>query len=112
MSSGFANVAPRHVRALAFVLVGMICVVPALVRATYSPSVITPIRLNRGFDAPPSKVAVVPPTDSVICPLLDQAPPTLDRSSGHAPEVDDRVAPVSPDSSPDPLRGPPTVSRT
>jgi hypothetical protein len=98
-------------RVAILVIVGALFVVPVLVRATCSPSPSAPLRLNRGFERPPAKCLVPPPQDGSIAntPVDDERPVPDDR---RVPIIDDsaRVRPA--ERSPDPLRGPPSVSRS
>jgi hypothetical protein len=91
-------------------LVATIALVPPLVRATarFGADTASPLRLNRGFESPPSKCTVEPPVD-----VRGQAVPIVVLSI-HVEWFD---APASepqphsaPSQSPDPLRGPPLIS--
>jgi len=91
-------------------LVATIAFVPPLVRATarIAPDTSSPLRLNRGFDAPPAKCTVVPPADLPFETVQDaQLPMHVARvdAPGNAPLPDSPPAPSS-----DPLRGPPFSS--
>jgi len=96
--------------ATAVLLAATVLCVPPLVRATahFGADTASPLRLNRGFESPPSKCTVEPPVD-----VRGQAVPRL-VPSVHVEWFD---APASepqphsaPSQSPDPLRGPPPVS--
>lgn len=88
------------------VLVAAIFVVPALVRATY-PSQSAPIRLNRGFDAPPSKCTLEAP-HAILIPFEYVREVTRDRRDHVVLDLG-ILSPDAPDSrSPDPFRGPPS----
>ena len=95
-------------RVAILVTVAALCVVPALVRATFSGSASTPIRLNRGFERPPAKATIAPPPDVAVAPVPHQET-SLSRIDRRAPAVDD----VAPDTAPvlplDALRGPPAL---
>jgi hypothetical protein len=90
-------------------LVAVILFVPPLVRATQhfdrgtTPS---PLRLNRGFDAPEAKCHVAPPDDLSVRSVVLEDPRSgqvVRRSSA----VDEPTPDLPLGSSPDPLRGPP-----
>jgi hypothetical protein len=95
-----------------FLLVATIALVPPLVRATarLGADAATPLRLNRGFESPPSKCTIAPPLD-----LHGQSVPMLVPSI----HVDWFDAPAheplphsTPGDSPDLLRGPPVIARS
>jgi hypothetical protein len=93
-------------RVAILIVVGALCVVPALVRATYSFSTTSPLRLNRGFERPPSKATVAPPAQAVVLPLLDTD--TGSAAPEHWPAPVDIVTLRSFfETPPDALRGPP-----
>ena len=97
-----------RIRVAILVIVAALCVVPPLVRATFSGSSATPIRLNRGFELPPAKATLPPPQRVAVMPVsYDSAEPaTRERFSPITCEVG--VGPLSaPAHAPDPLRGPP-----
>jgi hypothetical protein len=104
-----ADIAGRA-RVAILVIVVALCVVPALVRATFSGSTGTPIRLNRGFELPPGKASLAPPPTTAVAPISHQQnrPARLDR---RAPAFDDVAPYAAPVRWPDPLRGPPTLPR-
>ncbi|HEY7169972.1 MAG TPA: hypothetical protein VH417_03935 [Vicinamibacterales bacterium] len=93
-------------------LVATIALVPPLVRATarFGADQSTPLRLNRGFESPPSKCTIAPPLD-----LHGQVVPTLVVSI-HVEWFDapgnEPLPNPAPSHSPDPLRGPPLRSRS
>jgi hypothetical protein len=95
-----------------FLLVATIALVPPLVRATarFGADTSTPLRLNRGFESPPSKSTIAPPVD-----VHRQSVPTLVVSIHvewfDAP-VNEPLPYSAPSHSPDPLRGPPLISRS
>jgi hypothetical protein len=109
----FLHDMPKRLRsATLFLLVATIALVPPLVRATarFGADTSTPLRLNRGFESPPSKCTIAPPVD-----VHGQSLPTLVVSS----HIESAAAPVNeprprsaPSHSPDPLRGPPLISRS
>jgi hypothetical protein len=88
------------------VTVAALCVVPALVRATFSGSTSTPIRLNRGFELPPGKATIAPPANVAVAAVCDEDAglSQIDRRSPAPDEVAPETAAVHP---PDALRGPP-----
>jgi hypothetical protein len=90
-------------------LVATIAFVPPLVRAmSRGPETSSPIRLNRGFEQPPTKCTIVPPADAPRESVQHLALPIrVERSDTLAGEPHFHSAP-SP--SPDPLRGPPLRS--
>jgi hypothetical protein len=91
-------------------LVATIAFVPPLVRATarIAPDTSSPLRLNRGFDAPPTKCTVVPPAELPFETI--QHLPLPIRVERFAAPANDPVPepPLGP--SPDALRGPPAPS--
>jgi hypothetical protein len=95
-----------RVRVAILVTVAALCVVPALVRATFSGSTSTPIRLNRGFELPPGKATIAPPATVAVAPVSDEETglSRIDRRAPVRDEVAPEAAPVRP---PDALRGPP-----
>jgi hypothetical protein len=106
----FSTTARRHVRGVIFIVIGVLCVVPPLIRATpHHPS--TPqIRLNRGFQAPPAKWHVMPATEILSSdPVVETSVP--DNTRRVRIDVDEGVILSPPDLSLDPLRGPPTHFR-
>src|ERR1043166_8570440 len=96
-----------RVRVAILVIVATLCVVPVLVRATFSGSARTPIRLNRGFERPPAKSTIAPPTTAAVTPVPHEEaePSTRERFS----PIPNDVPPLFRHAAtPDPLRGPPT----
>ena len=91
-------------RVAILVTVAALCVVPALVRATFSGS--TPIRLNRGFERPPAKATIAPPPTVAVAPVSHQET-DLSRVDRRAPAVDEDAPHAAPVRPPDALRGPP-----
>jgi hypothetical protein len=93
-------------------LVATIALVPPLVRATarLGADTSTPLRLNRGFESPPSKCTIAPPLDA-----HGQSVPTIVVSIHiewfDAP-VNEPLPHSAPSHSPDPLRGPPLISHS
>jgi hypothetical protein len=92
------------------VIVAALFVVPVLVRATFSPSPSSPIRLNRGFERPPAKSQLAPPHVAVLrSPSLDGCEPSpLDRD---LPDLDTAITPDPPERSPE-TRGPPAFAHS
>ena len=105
----FSITTPGRTRITILVMIATLLVVPALVRATFSSSPTSPIRLNRGFERPPAKCHIPPPPLVVLKTLsLGQAaPPKLDWP---AAVLDERSPHALPEGSPDALRGPPILS--
>jgi hypothetical protein len=90
-------------------IVATIAMVPPLVRATARPGADTssPIRLNRGFQQPPSKCIVVPPADAPPQSVQHLMLPTqVNRFD--APR-DESLPDSARSPSLDPLRGPPVL---
>jgi hypothetical protein len=97
-----------RIRVAILVMVGALCVVPALVRATFSGSPTTPIRLNRGFERPPAKSTLPPPQTVAVTPVIeDRAEPVIPDRFSRVPAENRLVAAV--EYAPDPLRGPPIL---
>ena len=99
------------VRASILVLVTVLCLFPALVRATRPliESKPSPIRLSRGFDAPPAKDSVAPPADVAILPDASRVPEPP-RPILRLVTVDLPLGPVTLAHAPDVLRGPPAAA--
>ena len=93
-------------RVAILVIVAALCVVPALVRATFSGSTSTPIRLNRGFELPPGKASLAPPPNVAVAPVSHHET-GLSRIDRRAPAVDEVAPEAAPVRPPDALRGPP-----
>jgi hypothetical protein len=90
------------------VMVAALFVVPALVRATFSSSPTSLIRLNRGFERPPAKCQIPPPVVLVAALSRSEAePPKLDLL---VPVFDAPAPDAPPEGSPDAFRGPPIPS--
>src|SRR5437870_1519053 len=67
----------RHVRVCGVLLVAALFFVPPLVRATqhlYRGTTSSPLRLNRGFDAPKTKCQVAPPGDVALGSIVLEEP--------------------------------------
>jgi hypothetical protein len=102
-----AHPGARFRTATLLLLVATIALVPPLVRATarIAADTASPLRLNRGFDAPPTKCTIVPPAD-IPFETVQHAPLPTDVERCDAPGQ--ARLPDSPlVSSPDALRGPP-----
>jgi hypothetical protein len=106
----FIALGARVRTATLLLLVATIAFVPPLVRATarMAPDTSSPLRLNRGFDAPPTKSTVVPPVDLPFETVQHLSLPVRVERFG-AP-VHEPVPEPPLDPSPDPLRGPPVPS--
>jgi hypothetical protein len=96
-------------RVTILVIIATLFLVPALVRATFSTSPTSPVRLNRGFERPPAKCHVTPPPVVMVKALLrgEAEPPKIDRLvlvlDGPGPDA-------PPVGSPDAFRGPPILA--
>jgi|SRR4051794_39279024 hypothetical protein len=90
-------------------IVATIAMVPPLVRATARPGAETssPIRLNRGFQQPPSKCIVIPPADAP--PQSAQQLLLPIRGERFDAPLDDPLPDSTRSPSVDPLRGPPVL---
>jgi hypothetical protein len=108
MPSRSSTPVASRIRVAILVMVAALCVVPALVRATFSGAPTTPIRLNRGFELPPAKSTLPPPqTVAVTAVRPDRAEPvTRERLSQNPGEI--RLV-ARHEYAPDPLRGPPIL---
>jgi hypothetical protein len=103
-------VARRLVRPAIFLIVATLAVVPALVRARTTQSIASGLRLNRGFDAPPSKWCISPPPAT---PAGWTARPILQpqfRMVRTLVSSDEALPHYLPLPFLDPLRGPPSAS--
>jgi hypothetical protein len=105
MPSNFSIGARARLGILA--IVTALCVVPPLVRATYTATGASTLRLNRGFSLPPSKSRVARPDDvaAIVAPADERQ--ISDRVAPRVRPADDSVPIAPPDRSRDPLRGPP-----
>ena len=91
-------------------LISTIALVPPLVRAAARlTDTSSPIRLNRGFESPPSKCTVVPPVDA-RGESVPQAPPPIRVERFEAAAHDEPLPESAPGRSRDPQRGPPPQS--
>jgi hypothetical protein len=110
----FETPSSRWLRPWAALLVTMLLLVPTLVRATQTlasdSASASSIRLNRGFDAPESKLKV--PAPDAATPAVDLAPSDAAHETMRArPLVPDEVELISQyELPPDALRGPPSPS--
>src|SRR5262245_42186414 len=105
MTRRLSTGARRHVRGVIFLVVGVLCVVPPLIRATPHQASKPQIRLNRGFQAPPAKWHVEPATEILLSsPVAETTTPVTTRRV-HI-DADEGNVLSAPDFSPDPLRGP------
>lgn len=104
------SIAPSGSRlraATLLLLVATVAFVPPLVRATarIAPNTPSPLRLNRGFDAPPRKCTIAPPADLAFqCVLQLRVSMRVERFSVPATEP---LPDLSFGPPPDALRGPP-----
>lgn len=96
-------------RVAILVTVAALCAVPALVRATFSGSTSTPIRLNRGFELPPTKATIAPPPNVAVA-LVSHQETGVSRIDRRAPAVDEVAPDAAPVLPPDALRGPPAFT--
>jgi hypothetical protein len=99
----------RHIRMMVFALVAVLSIVPGLVRATKPLRELTPapFRMSRGFELPPTKSSVTPPSE-VAVPAVSLEEPQPAQANLQPLEVDESVRDSAIDLSPDALRGPPT----
>jgi hypothetical protein len=109
MSTKTFTVVPRRI-AVVVVAVAALLFVPPVVRATSTIKSSAPLRLNRGFETPPSKADVVTSLERVAEPESAHTIPP--------PRVKRLPLPPAPslplarsDHSPDPQRGPPAFTR-
>ena len=108
MSPGCSAPSGYRFRVAILVMAAALGVVPALVRATFSGSTATPIRLNRGFELPPAKSTLTPP-ESVAVTAVTHEPIEPATGARFSPVPDDVALVSRPERAPDPLRGPPIV---
>ena len=97
-------------RFFGLLLVGVLLVLPSLVRVTQHVSASqdsAPIRLNRGFDQPQAKCRVAPPDDHIVLhsEAVDDA--VVAHAPAAAPVVEERIPVLPAIPAPEPLRGPP-----
>src|SRR5689334_17103481 len=89
------------------ITVAAILFVPAIVRATSTLRSVAPLRLNRGFETPPSKTVAVTSIEQISEPASTATfEPTL--VGRRAAPPDPRASSTPSEHSPDPQRGPPT----
>jgi hypothetical protein len=106
MLTGAASIVTCGRRIGVVVAVAALFIAPPLVRATSTIKSSSPLRLNRGFETPPSKADAVLSLEQVAEPVSadTREPPQAGRQSFSG----DTSVPVAPsDHSPDPQRGPP-----
>lgn len=108
MSASHFTVVTRYGRAALLVIVGALCVVPPLVRATFSGSSSSPIRLNRGFESPPTKGDETTQSEQVAdsVPPIVPEPARIDR---RVTSIDHPVLHAVHVPAPDAKRGPPSL---
>jgi hypothetical protein len=109
MLTNTSTVTRRRRNSVLFFVIAALFVVPPIVRATATIKSSSPIRLNRGFETPPSKGDVVMSLEQAITPASTYRPeqphvgPRLfTRDNTHIVAQSDR--------SPDPQRGPPSIT--
>jgi hypothetical protein len=100
----------RHIRLSVFLLVTILFVVPGLVRATkpLRESSPAPFRLSRGFELPPTKCSLTPPSEVAI-PAVSLEEPSTQHVHRQLAQFDDALPESALDSSPEALRGPPST---
>jgi hypothetical protein len=91
-------------RVAVVVAVAALFFVPPIVRATSTIKSPSPLRLNRGFETPPSKADVVGSLEQVAQPSALRLEPLR---LSHLPLLQPAVPHTPTDGSPDPQRGPP-----
>jgi len=96
-------------RVTILVLIAILSVVPALVRATLSSSPTSLIRLNRGFERPPAK-CLVPPPALMIVKTLSVVETENPKGDLFVPVLEVPGPDAPPEGSPDAFRGPPIPS--
>jgi hypothetical protein len=107
MPSTFSAAAVRA-RLGILAIVAALCLVPPLVRATYTVTGASTMRLNRGFSLPPSKSSVTRPDQiAILVPVPDEHA-AAERIAPRSRVADESIPSAPPDRAPDPLRGPPT----
>jgi hypothetical protein len=94
-------------RVAAVLAVAALFFVPPIVRATSTIKSPSPLRLNRGFETPPSKADVVSSLEQVVQPSAPRLEPLR---RGQLPLLQPAVPHTPIDGSPDPQRGPPTLT--
>ena len=110
MLTNTSTVTRRRRNSVLFFVIAALFVVPPIVRATATIKSSSPIRLNRGFETPPSKGDVVTSLEQATTPASTLPAGTAARraSAGLARQHPHVVAPS--DRSPDPQRGPPSIT--
>jgi hypothetical protein len=108
MSTNASTVVIRGRRVgVLLVVIAALFLVPPIVRATSSIKSSSPIRLNRGFETPPSKADAATSLERSAEPVSIREPEPPHTVRRPLSRGESRVATPS-DHSPDPQRGPPT----
>ena len=110
MSTNASTVVIRGPRVgVLVVVIAALLVVPPIVRATSTIKSSSPIRLNRGFETPPSKGDAATSLERAAEPVSIHEPePT--HTGQRLPSRSESHAATPSDHSPDPKRGPPTAT--
>jgi hypothetical protein len=98
----------RH--SVLFVVIAALFVVPPIVRATARIKSSSPIRLNRGFETPPSKGDVVASLEPIAASASTHEPERPPVRPQLRSRDDARPVVVPSERAPDPQRGPPAVT--
>jgi hypothetical protein len=109
MSAPFPATVARRIRMTVFVLVAILSVVPGLVRATKPLRELTPapFRLSRGFELPPTKCSLTPPSE-VAVPAVSLEEPQPQPVNPQTVELNEALPDSALNISPEDLRGPPS----
>jgi hypothetical protein len=93
-----------------FVLVAVLSIVPGLVRATKPLRELTPapFRMSRGFELPPTKCSVTPPSE-VAVPAVSLEEPQPRQANLQPVDFNEALPDSALDISPEALRGPPSL---
>jgi hypothetical protein len=99
----------RRIRMTVFVLVAVLSIVPGLVRATKPLRELTPapFRMSRGFELPPTKCSLTPPSD-VAVPAVSLEEPQPKQGRLRRADFNEVLPDSALDVSPKALRGPPS----
>ncbi len=110
MSTHTSTVTRGRRTSVLFVVIAALLIVPPIVRATATIKSSSPIRLNRGFETPPSKGNVVTLAEQASAPASPREPelPRVAPLLLAGGDVRTTVAPS--DHSPDLQRGPPVIA--
>jgi hypothetical protein len=100
----------RRIRMMVFVLVAVLSIVPGLVRATKPLRELTPapFRMSRGFERPPAKCNLIPPSE-VAVPAVSLEEPQPQQARLQPADPNEVFPDSALDVSPEALRGPPRL---